>query len=498
LNSFARNFLRALDGDLRQTYARSHAMQVTNEWSAQMTQETIRPLGERKRANWIRLRTMILLRWVAIAGQFIAVTVTPMLFGLQLELGWCYFAIGVSVIGNLVAGFVFPENKRLSERQNMAMIIFDLLQLSMLLFLTGGLNNPFTLLLLGPVTISATALSMRSTIVLCAVAIISVTVLAFYHLPLQTREGAILQIPQLFIFGQWIALIIAVVFTSAYSRRVTSEIHLMSDALSATQMALAREQKLTDLGGVIAAAAHELGTPLATIKLASAELVHELRDQPDLQEDAELIVQQTNRCRDILRDMGRAGKDDLHMRQAPLVTVIESAAEPHMNRGKNVFISLESGDADDSAQPSILRMPEIIHGLRNLVQNAVDFADDTVWIEARWTDKFITVRILDDGEGFPPQFLGRLGDPFVARRRPRKPDTTRPEYEGMGLGLFIAKTLLERSGAVLHFANGSDEVSNHSKQVGAVIEVRWPRREIDAREGDNALAVGLNTHFSER
>lgn len=218
-----------------------------------MSQSMIRPLGARKRANWIRLRTMILLRWFAIAGQFVAVTLTPFLFGIQLELGWCYFAIGVSVIGNLIAAGVFPQNKRMTERQNMAMIMFDLLQLCFLLFLTGGLNNPFTLLLLGPVTISATALSLRSTIALCAVAIVSVTFLAMFNIPLYNAKGAVLEIPQLFLFGQWIAMIIAVVFTSAYSRRVTSEIHLMSDALAATQQALAREQKLTDLGGVIAA-----------------------------------------------------------------------------------------------------------------------------------------------------------------------------------------------------------------------------------------------------
>ncbi|KIN74453.1 sensor histidine kinase RegB [Sulfitobacter guttiformis] len=462
-----------------------------------MPQQTIRPLGARKRANWIRLRTMILLRWVAISGQFVAVTITPQLFGIQLELGWCYFAIGVSVIFNLVAGFVFPENKRLSERQNMAMVIFDLLQLSVLLFLTGGLNNPFTLLLLGPVTISATALSLRATMVLCGMAIVSVSVLAFYHFPLRTGAGDVLQIPQLFIFGQWIALIIAVVFTSAYSRRVTSEIHLMSDALAATQMALAREQKLTDLGGVVAAAAHELGTPLATIKLASAELVQELRDMPELREDAELIVEQTNRCRDILRDMGRAGKDDLHMRQAPLITVVEAAAEPHMGRGKDVVINLHDLDAPTGPQPAILRMPEIIHGLRNLIQNAVDFSKTTVWIETRWTDETITLRILDDGEGFPPQILGRLGDPFMGQRRNRKKDLSRPEYEGMGLGLFIAKTLLERSGASLRFANGADEAGYISAHIGAVVEVRWPRSTIDAREGENAVTSGQNARFAE-
>ncbi len=437
---------------------------------------------------------MILLRWVAIAGQFVAVTVTPLMFGLQIELGWCYFVISISVIFNLVAGFVFPENKRLSERQNMAMIIFDLLQLSFLLFLTGGLNNPFTLLLLGPVTISATALSLRSTLVLCAMAIVSVSLLAFFYIPLSTLSGQVLEIPELFIFGQWIALVIAVVFTSAYSRRVTSEIHLMSDALAATQMALAREQKLTDLGGVVAAAAHELGTPLATIKLASAELVHELSGQPELREDAELIVEQTNRCRDILRDMGRAGKDDLHLRQAPLITVVEAAAEPHMGRGKDVIIDL---DDPTETQPAILRMPEIIHGLRNLIQNAVDFSKTTVWVDIRWTDTTITVRILDDGNGFPPQLLGRLGDPFMGQRRNRKKDLSRPEYEGMGLGLFIAKTLLERSGANLRFANGADEAGYSSQQIGAVIEVRWPRSAIDAKEGENALGFGENTRFAE-
>ena len=440
---------------------------------------------------------MILLRWVAIAGQITAVTLTPQLFEINLELGWCYFVISISVIFNLIAGFVFPENKRLSERQNMSMVIFDLMQLSVLLFITGGLNNPFSLLLLGPVTISATALSLRSTLVLCVMAIISVTVLAFHYIPLSTQSGQVLEIPQLFIFGQWIALIIAVVFTSAYSRRVTSEIPLMSDALAATQLALAREQKLTDLGGVVAAAAHELGTPLATIKLASAELVNELRELPELREDAELIVEQTNRCRDILRDMGRAGKDDIHMRQAPLNTGVEAAAEPHMDRGKDVVINLHNLDEPTSPQPAILRMPEIIHGLRNLIQNAVDFSKTTVWIETRWTDDVIVVRILDDGNGFPHQLLGRLGDPFMGRRRTRPKDKSRPEYEGMGLGLFIAKTLLERSGARLQFANGTDEAGYQNNSIGTVIEVRWPRSAIDARSGENALPAGQNTRFAE-
>jgi two-component system sensor histidine kinase RegB len=234
---------------------------------------------------------------------------------------------------------------------------------------------------------------------------------------------------------------------------------------------------------------------LATIKLASAELIDELDDRPDLKEDAALIREQADRCRDILRSMGRAGKDDLHLRQAPLSTVINEAAEPHMYRGKTVLF--EEGPAKDGnpLHPTILRQPEIIHGLRNLVQNAVDFARSTVWIDATWNDDTITLIISDDGRGYPSHLLGRIGDPFVRRRRSDSDRKQRPEYEGMGLGLFIAKTLLERSGAQLSFTNGTDPNQNimrDPERRGAVVRVKWPRSKIDAITGENAVPIGEN------
>ncbi len=440
---------------------------------------------------------MILLRWFAIAGQLTAITVAQQMYGLRLELGLCYLAIGASVIANLVAIFVFPENKRLTETQNMLMVLFDLLQLSFLLFLTGGLHNPFALLMLGPVTISAAALTLRSTVFLGGTAILLVSLLAQFNYPLRTEQGFILAIPDVFVFGNWIALIIAIIFISAYSVKVTSEINSMSDALSATQMALAREQKLTDLGGVVAAAAHELGTPLATIKLASGELFEELSGRPDLQEDAALIREQADRCRDILRDMGRAGKDDLHLRQAPLRAVLEEAAEPHMDRGKEITFAIIGPEI---VQPSILRKPEIIHGIRNLVQNAVDFAQRKIWVEASWNDAVISLRIMDDGRGFPPHLIGRIGDPFMKRRKSSSDRSARPGYEGMGLGLFIAKTLLERSGAELSFANGREDTSWDTAAsvdgIGAVVEVKWRRADIDAVQGDTPAPQGLNQRIT--
>ena len=453
-------------------------------------------ISEQKRSNWIRLRTLILLRWVAIAGQLMAITVAQQFYNIQLELGLCYMAVGVSVIGNLIAIFVFPENKRLNETENFMMVLFDLLQLSFLLYLTGGLHNPFTLLLLGPVTISATVMTLRSTALISATAIILVTLLAEFHLPLRTEQGFILRIPEIFVFGNWAAIIIATLFMGAYSRRVSTEMHSMGDALAATQMALAREQKLTDLGGVVAAAAHEMGTPLATIKLASSELIEELDDRPELKEDAQLIREQADRCRDILRDMGRAGKDDLHLRQAPLIAVVQEAAEPHLHRGKTIHFEDGPIADGDITQPSILRKPEVIHGLRNLIQNAVDFARANIWIEAVWTNDMISVRILDDGRGYPAHLIGRIGDPFVRRRRSEGERKARPEYEGMGLGLFIAKTLLERTGAELTFSNGSDpyqSVTTDKNRRGAIVEVVWPRDRIDAHIGENAIQPGSNT-----
>lgn len=437
-------------------------------------------LTGRQRGNWIRLRTLILLRWGAITGQLSALLVAGEVYDLQLEYGLCFLVVGIAVISNLVVSFIYPENKRLSEAENLMMVLFDLVQLSLLLYLTGGLHNPFSMLIVGPVMVSAAALSGRSTLFVGAATIVIVTLLAEFHLPLRAPNDAILEVAQIFLFGTWLAIVIAVIFMGIYSRWIVTEMHSMSDALQATQMALAREQKLTDLGGVIAAAAHELGTPLATIKLTSSELIEELHDQPDLLDDAVLIRDQTDRCRDILRSMGRAGKDDLHLRKAPLPAVIEEAAEPHRDRGKSIHFCYEG--TPTPVPPTILRMPELIHGLRNLVQNAVDFADGNVWVEAIWNDTEINIRIIDDGPGFSPTVLGRIGDPFMRRRRSSAGDGgARPEYEGMGLGLFIAKTLLERTGAELTFANGSDlflEGEALSQKSGAIVEVSWPRERL--------------------
>ena len=460
-----------------------------------MTDTNTTPYVRNTRSDWIRLRTFIVLRWVAIFGQIAAITIAVRYFNLQLDLGFCFLAIGIATIANLVALFIFPESKRMTQAQLMLMFLFDILQLGVLLYLTGGLHNPFSLLILVPVAISASVLQSKQTILLGLVAIAVTTILGLYNIPLRTSDGTILHMPDVFVFGFWVAILIGTVFLGLYVRRVTAEIDSMSEALLATQMALSREQKLTDLGGVVAAAAHELGTPLATIKLVSVELIDDLKSMPQQREDAELIRDQVDRCRDILRSMGQIGKDDLHLRYAPLSTVVIEAAEPHMNRGRPVKMTLLPDSNTAPEQPDVRRQPEIIHGLRNLIQNAVDFSKANVWIDIKWDNTTITVKIIDDGNGFPPYLIKRIGDPFVHNRRAPTNQDKRPGYEGMGLGLFIAKTLLERSGAELSFANGCDPFLSESERperCGAIVQVVWPRDAISRSKSDAQQAVGEN------
>jgi two-component system, sensor histidine kinase RegB len=198
--------------------------------------------------------------------------------------------------------------------------------------------------------------------------------------------------------------------------------------------------------------------------------------------------------------MGRAGKDDLMLRQAPLGTVVREAAAPHMNRGKEIHFQDGLDSEDSQNQPVVLRRPDLVHGLRNLLQNGVDFARANVWVETTWDDDTVSVRIMDDGMGYPPSMMGRIGDPFMRLRRSEPERSQRPEYEGMGLGLFIAKTLLERSGAELSFANGRDPYlvsGEQPEKCGAIVEVVWPRAKIDARSAENAMPMGENRRLDE-
>lgn len=441
-----------------------------------MNTPTFGEISQEHRGDWVRMRTMTYVRILALSGQAIALLVAHFYLGLRFDVVLIWLVMGAATLSVLFSLLLFPQTKRLSETEALLTFLFDIAQLVCLLYLTGGVTNPFSVLILAPVAVAAMALKARSTIILAVSAVVLISLISITYQPLRFADGTALVVPPILAFGFWAAIVIGIAFQAFYAQRIAAEANSMADALLAAQMALSREQKLTDLGGVVAATAHELGTPLATIKLIASELAIELRDQPDLAEDARILSQQADRCRDILRSMGRAGKDDTHLRRAPLEALLREAAEPHLGRGKRVHFLLQPGPAGSAEQPLIQRRPEIVHGLRNLIQNAVDFAQSDVWIQADWTDTRLRVRIRDNGQGFPAQIIGYLGEPFIRRRRTPDRPRRRPNYEGMGLGLFIAKTLLERSGARLEFANQDGrcaELPDTPVLHGALVTLEW-------------------------
>ncbi|WBU63810.1 ActS/PrrB/RegB family redox-sensitive histidine kinase [Paracoccus aerodenitrificans] len=428
------------------------------------------------RAEPIRRRTLILLRWVALGGQIGAIAVA-WIIGVRFSITAALAVVICSALLNLWMTFM-PQ--RLTRRGVAAQLVFDLIQISLLIALTGGLSNPFALLVLAPVTVAATALPTRETLIVGLTTIIMISIAAVSASPLQ-HATLDLTMPPALLLAHWTAIVIGVVFFAGYARRVSHELAASANALFATQLALAREQKLQHLGGVIAAATHELGTPLGTIKLIATELRDELAealpDRKDLDEDVTALAQSADRCREIMRSMGRAGKEDLQLRTAPLRTLLEEAAAPHADRSRQVSISL----ADDVGGLIVRRDPGILHGLRNIIQNAVDYARQDVDIDASIFDGQLSVTIRDDGPGFPADVLSQLDDFLPVARRDDKP----AGQEGMGLGLFIARTLLEGSGARVAFGNG---------RTGAEITVTWPDHRILA---DDRKALKDNPYLLE-
>ncbi|MEW5421251.1 ActS/PrrB/RegB family redox-sensitive histidine kinase [Amorphus sp. 3PC139-8] len=413
----------------------------------------------------VRIDTLIRLRWLAVAGQTVTVLVVGEVFDFSLPVLPCFALIMASVALNVVLRLRFSASRRLSEPNTAMLLGFDVIQLAALLYYTGGLVNPFAFLMIAPVVISATALPPQKTMLLASLVVVAATLLAIHHFPLPWYDGEVLAMPLLYVGGVWLALISSLALMGVFTFRVAEEARQLSDALAATELVLAREQHLSALDGLAAAAAHELGTPLATIALVTKELEREIEPDWTHADDIHLLRDQSERCRDILRKLTTlADQPDGHFDRMSLAQLIEEVVAPTRDFGIDVVVR-RSGSTPN--EPVVARSPAILYGLGNLLENAVDFAEREVTVDAEWTDAEVTISIADDGQGFSEAVLDRLGDPYVTSR------VTRSAGGGLGLGVFIAKTLLERSGARLAFAN------RKYPDRGARVIARWDRPTID-------------------
>ena len=416
----------------------------------------------------VRLDTLVRLRWLSIAGQI--ATVLAVYFGLEFDLPIvaCLAVIALTAGLNVALRIRVRHTQRLDPDRAAWLLAFDIAELAVLLFLTGGMENPFAFMFLGPVLLSATALPPRMTLMLGCFAVVCASVLAVAHYPLPWAADDPLDLPSIYVLGNWMSILLAIGFISIYAWQITEESRQLADAFAATELVLAREQHLSQLDGLAAAAAHALGTPLSTISLVARELERAIDPSSPHAEDITLLREQAQRCRDILAKLTVMSASDEPYSRVPLSVLIEEIVAPHRNFGVTIDVTVPQ----KPGEPEGSRNAAILYGLGNLLENAVDFAREHVAFEAQWSDHDVTLSIRDDGPGFAPEIISRLGEPYLRGRAGRRL-YEEGEMAGMGLGFFIAKTLLERTGARVTVQ------TRRSPDSGAEVKIRWERRDFE-------------------
>lgn len=429
----------------------------------------------------LRLRTIVRLRWIAIIGQFAAVLLVYYGFGFTFPLSLSIGVICVSVCINVILRAMVTDIKVIGNKFGTWMLAFDIVQLSVLLYLTGGILNPFASLLVAPIAISAASLRTQSTLILSILALIAASIISFIYLPLPWETVGGLEFPVVYRMGHWISLLCAMAFIGFFAWRISNESRIMSAALAATEATLAREQKLSAIDGLAAAAAHGLGTPLSTICLVAKELERELPAESEIKDDVMLIRKQAVRCREILQSLTDEGMDaDMLVDSSSIGDVIEEVAQPLKALNANIIIyksPMEGTQAPYDKEPLLQRNPGMIYALGNIVENAAEFSNTKTVITVQWSEDVVKLSIKDDGPGFSPDMMKILGEPFVSSRSIARGDIE-DHQSGMGLGFFISKTLLERSGAVMRFGNIKDNLVKGAV-AGAYVKLDWPRKVID-------------------
>jgi two-component system sensor histidine kinase RegB len=424
------------------------------------------PEEDRHNSRRLRLQTLVRLRWLAVGGQAVTVFIVAFWLRFPLPLIASIALIAALAAVNFYLMIRYPPTHRIDPGTAFALLGFDLLQLCALLFITGGLANPFAALVCVPVIISFASQPIRYSTALILVAMICITILAFSPFPLPWFGGVEVNVHTVMQFGVWCSIASTMTFAAFYAYRVSMEASQLADALAATELVLQREKHLSQLDGLAAAAAHELGTPLATISIVAKEMERELKNDDRFREDVQLLRSQSERCRDILRRLATlSAEGEAHLRRLPLSSMMEEIVAPHREFGIKLEL-IETGPR--KGEPVTDRNAGIMYGLGNLIENAVDYAREKVTVTVEHDQRKVCIIVEDDGEGYSSDILTRIGEPYVTKRQ------REDRAGGLGLGLFIAKTLLERSGASLIFENRAPE------SAGARVRVEWPRMLIDA------------------
>jgi two-component system, sensor histidine kinase RegB len=403
-------------------------------------------------------KTLVILRWIAIIGQLIAINLVYNYLNLEFPIIESHIIIFIGLITNLYLHFKVKTNQ-LKDVYSSLFLIYDLIQLSVLLYLTGGISNPFSLLLIVPGIVSSTFLSMGTTIILGTITIFLLSLLTKFYLPLPGLTEYSFSFPVFYLIGMFISIIVGLIFLSYFGIRFAGETKKRSEALNRLQQVIAKEYELESLGGQAAAAAHSLGTPLSTITVVAKELRKEIGAESKHSKDLDLLISQTKRCGDILKKISQKQIiEDKFMSAVKLEDLLVEILRSFLETSeKDIKLKSEK----DTNKINIKRSPEIIYGLRNFIGNAVKFSNNKVEIELISNVNNIHIKINDDGPGFPEDLINVLGEPYIKSKSKEVNGKS-----GLGLGTFLGKTLLERQGAEIIFSNR--EINN-----GASVKISW-------------------------
>ena len=408
-------------------------------------------------------KTLVILRWIALVGQYATINIVNFIFKFELPFFYCSIVIFFGVITNFYLQFIFRKNQ-LNNFTSTFVLFYDLLQLSLLLYLTGGITNPFSILLIVPAIVASTFLNLRSTINLSIATIIILIILTIYNFPLPHYGELHFHVPDTYLYSLPIAIVITLIFLTYFGVRFGMESKKRSEALNKLELILAKEHELESIGLQAAAAAHSLGTPLSTITVVVRELEKEIGKNPKYTKDIDLLLSQTKRCSEILTNLSKDQlKEDNFLNnikiQELLTEIVRSFREISE---KKISLFFEKNNLN----PQIDRTLEITYGLRNFVGNAVKYSNSKVEVTLESNNKITKVEVRDDGPGFSEDILDVLGEPYI-----RSKNKTISTKSGLGLGTFIGKTLLERMKASVDFGKCP-------KTNGAMVTIKWLTKDL--------------------
>ena len=408
-------------------------------------------------------RTLVILRWIAIIGQYLTISIVYFVLKFELPFFYCSTIILIGILTNFYLQFQFKKNQ-LNNFTSTFFLFYDLIQLSLLLYLTGGVTNPFTILLIVPAIVSSTFLTLRSTINLSFITIIILILLTINHLPLPHSGELHFYVPDIYLYAVPIAIIIGLTFLTYFGVRFGIESRKRTEALNKLELILAKEHELESIGLQAAAAAHSLGTPLSTITVIARELEKEIGNNPKYSKDIDLLLSETKRCSDILKDLSRDQlEEDSFLSDIKIEELLSAIVRSFTEISeKKISLVVEQ----NKLNPQIERTLEITYGLRNFIGNAVKYSNSSVDVILESNNKITEVKVCDDGPGFSEDILNVLGEPYI-----RSKNKIISSKSGLGLGTFIGKTLLERMKANVSF-------NKCPKINGAMVTIKWQTKDL--------------------